>query len=125
MNRMPALVVLLVGVLGLAAPARAQDRQIRAFVGATFAGESTFVDLTKDDAPGHAHFTLGAQAAWLFDIFGVDVDVADTPGFFEGGSNFLVIQSRVTTPLFSATSNFARSRAVVINPAPGAIAPVG
>jgi hypothetical protein len=88
---------LVIALCALAAPARAQDRQIRGFMGATFAGSSTFVDLTKEDAPSHAHFTLGGQATWLWDILGVGVDVADTPGFFEGGSTNLVLKSRVTT----------------------------
>jgi hypothetical protein len=83
--------------LTLAMPASAQDRQIRGFIGTTFAGSSTFVDLTTEDAPSHPHFTLGAQATWLWEILGIDVDVADTPGFFEGGGTNLIIKSRVTS----------------------------
>ncbi len=89
---------LMVAVVLAAAPARAQtDRQMRAFIGATFAGDSTFVDLTKENAPSHAHATVGVQAAWLGDIVGVDVDFAHTPGFFTGGQANLVVSSSVTT----------------------------
>jgi hypothetical protein len=98
MARLAGVGALVVAIVGLAAPARAQiDQQVRVFVGASFAGHSTFVDLTKDDAPSHAHFTIGAQAVWLGDIFGVGAEVADIPGFFEGGTSYLVTTSRVTT----------------------------
>lgn len=95
MRRGLGIAGLVVGLVLTATAVDAADRQIRAFFGTTFAGESTFVNL--EDAAGDPHFTLGAQAAWLGEIFGADVEFADTPGFFEGGSNKLVIQSRVTT----------------------------
>jgi hypothetical protein len=98
MNRRAGLAATLAFVAAaMAAPASAQDRQIRGFIGTTFAGSSTFVDLTTEDAPSHPHFTLGAQATWLWEVFGIDVDVADTPGFFEGGGTNLIIKSRVTS----------------------------
>ncbi len=83
---------------GIARPGYAQsDRQIRGFLGATFAGDTSFEDATGEDAPGRAHLAIGAQAAWLGDIFGVDVDVADAPGFFQSPNSYLVTSSRVTT----------------------------
>jgi hypothetical protein len=99
MGRSAVIRALVVVACGVAAPTQAQtDRQIRGFIGGTFAGHSTFVDLTSSDAPGHAHLSIGAQAVWLGDVFGVDVDVADVPGFFEGGaSSYLVTGSRVST----------------------------
>jgi hypothetical protein len=98
MRRVIGVAALVVAIAAAAAPASAQvDRQVRAFIGTTFAGHSTFVDLTKEDAPSHPHLALGAQAAWLGDVFGVEADVADVPGFFEGGSSYLVTGSRVTT----------------------------
>ena len=79
-------------------PAWAQvDRQVRGFIGATFAGHSTFVDLTKEDAPSNPHVAIGAQAAWIWNVLGVEADFADTPGFFEGAGSHLITSSRVTT----------------------------
>ena len=78
-----------------ATSARAADRQVRPFVGTTFAGSTTFVDL--ENAAGDAHVTIGVNAAVLGDVLGVDVDFSHTPGFFEGGSSNLVLKSGVTT----------------------------
>src|SRR5581483_677570 len=98
MNRVAATVLVVLAACAVAAPARAQtDRQIRGFLGAAFAGNTSFVDATKQDAPGRAHLAVGAQAAWLGEILGVDVDVADVPGFFQSPSSYLVTSSRVTT----------------------------
>ena len=91
-----AWVMALAGVLA-AAPARAADRQFRPFVGLTFDGSSTFVDLTGQNAPSQPHITFGANMAVLGEIFGVDVDAAYTPGFFEAGNADLVLKSSVTT----------------------------
>jgi len=88
-------VAVVASVVWMPASAHAGDRQIRGFFGATFAGNSSFVDL--ENAAGNAHFTIGGQAAWLGEIFGVEGEVADTPGFFESGSSNLVIKSGVTT----------------------------
>jgi hypothetical protein len=78
-----------------AATARAADRQIRPFIGVTFAGDTSIVD--NEHAAGHAHTTLGISAARLGDIFGFDVEVARTPGFFQAGDVHLVQNSHVTT----------------------------
>jgi hypothetical protein len=78
-----------------AATASAADRQIRPFIGVTFAGDATIID--SEHAAGHAHTTLGVNAAMLGDIFGFDVEVARTPGFFEAGNVHLVLNSHVTT----------------------------
>ena len=95
MERQLGIAGLVVGLVLMAGAAEAADQQIRAFFGATFAGETTFVDL--ENAAGQAHLTIGGQAAWLGEIFGAEGEVADTPGFFEGGKKNLVIKSRVTT----------------------------
>ena len=82
----------------VASPAYAQrDRQIRGFLGATFAGDTSFADTTGQDVASRAHLAIGAQAAWVGEIFGVDVDVADAPGFFQSPTSYLVTSSRVTT----------------------------
>jgi hypothetical protein len=72
----------------------AADRQIRPFVGATFGGGTTFVDL--EDASGNPNLAIGVGAMFLGEVLGTEVEVADAPGFFEAGKN-LVRGSRVTT----------------------------
>jgi hypothetical protein len=86
--------VLASGLLLLCVRTEAADRQIRGFAGATFGGTTPFVDL--EDAAGKLHPTIGA-AVFLGELFGVDVDVADVPGFMEADDKHLVLHSRVTT----------------------------
>lgn len=84
-----------VGVVLAASAARGADRQLRPFVGTTFAGSTTFVDL--EHAAGDAHATIGVNAAVIGEIFGVEADVGHTFGFFQGGNANLVLNSSVTT----------------------------
>jgi hypothetical protein len=88
-------VVLMTGLLLLSARTYAEDRQIRPFVGATFGGGTTFVDL--DHVVGKANRAIGASAVFLGELFGAEIDVADAPGFFESDGKHLVFNSRVTT----------------------------
>ena len=81
------------GLLLIAAGANAEDRQLRPFIGATFGGGTTFVELDR----GKAKLAVGIGAVFLGEIFGAEVDLADAPGFFESGDNHLVVGSRVTT----------------------------
>ena len=81
------------GALG--SRAAAAERQIRPFVAVTFGGDTTFVDL--EHAAGKPHATIGASALVLGEIFGVEADVAHTPGFFQNGDSGLVLSSSVTT----------------------------
>ncbi|HZT76026.1 MAG TPA: outer membrane beta-barrel protein [Vicinamibacterales bacterium] len=85
------------GLIAAAAPSRAADQQTRFFLGSTFAGSSTYVDLSGDDAPSKAHLTYGGNLDLLGEIVGVDVDFAYTPGLFEGKNTNLVLKSSVTT----------------------------
>jgi hypothetical protein len=83
--------------LSMAADARGADKQIRPFVGFTFAGDTTFVPNISEGA-GKIHATVGVSAAVLGDVFGVDVDFAHTPGFFQTGDpNDLILSSSITT----------------------------
>jgi hypothetical protein len=75
--------------------ASAADNQIRPFVGTTFRGGTTFIDL--EGAAGKPNLIIGASLVTIGEIFGVDVDVADAPGFFQSGDTHLVLSSRVTT----------------------------
>jgi hypothetical protein len=88
------LVAMAAGVL-LAARTSAADRQIRPFVGATFAGSTTFVD--TENAVGQADVSIGASAVFLGELFGAEIDAGDTSGFFQSGDQHLVLGSRVTT----------------------------
>jgi hypothetical protein len=73
----------------------AADRQLRPFIGATFAGATTFVD--PENAVGVPNLVIGGSAAVLGEVFGVEADVGDMPGLFESGDANLVHYSRVTT----------------------------
>lgn len=84
---------LVAGLLLIAARANAEDRQLRPFIGATFGGGTTFVELDR----GKAKLAVGIGAVFLGEVFGAEIDLADAPGFFESGDNHLVIGSRVTT----------------------------
>jgi hypothetical protein len=88
-------VVLAAALVLLPARAGAGDRQLRPFMGATFGGGTTFVD--PEDVAGQPNLAIGVDAVFLGEIFGVEIDVADAPGYFESGDNILVRRSRVMT----------------------------
>ena len=46
---------------------------------------------------GKPHLALGVSLVTLGEVFGVDIDLADAPGFFESGDRHLVLGGRVTT----------------------------
>ena len=87
--------VLALAVLALGRPAAAADRQVRPFVGFTFGGRTTLVNL--DDAVEKHHGMIGVTNAILGDVVGIDIDLARGPGFFQGGDRHLVLESSVTT----------------------------
>lgn len=92
---------LIAGVLLLSsASAFAADNQIRPYLGGTFRGGTTFVDLEK--AAGKHNVVVGASVVTLGEMFGAEVDLGDAPGFFQAGDQHLVLSSRVTT----LTGNF-------------------
>lgn len=70
------------------------DRQIKPFVGFTFGGATTLVDV--GEGRDKKHLALGAGAVFLGEIFGVEADLGYMPGFFEGGTS-LVVRSSVVT----------------------------
>ena len=77
-------------------PARAfAEWQLRPFLGATFGGDTTFVDF--EHAAGKPNVVFGLGGELLGDVIGVDVDVGFAPGFFQAGSERLVLRSSVTT----------------------------
>ena len=90
-----ALAVVAAVWLGGSASAAAAERQIRPFVGVTFAGATPFPDL--EEAVGKRHPAIGVGAVVLGEMFGAEVDFADIPGFLEADDKPLVLYSRVTT----------------------------
>ena len=89
------ILVLAAGLLLLSTRTSAADRQIRPYIGATFAGSTTIVD--PENAVGSPNVTIGGSAVFLGEVFGADFDVSDVPGLFESGDQNLVHSSRVTT----------------------------
>lgn len=87
-------IVVAAGLLLASPRIYAEDRQIRPFIGLTFGGGTTFV---PNNAVGKPNPAIGASAVFLGDVFGVEVDIADAPGFFEPDDKHLVVSSRVTT----------------------------
>ena len=80
----------------LFAPARTSaEWQIRPFLGVTFGGSTTFVDLAQ--AAGSPNVVFGANGRWLGNVIGIDVDFGHAPGFFESGDQQLVQRSSATT----------------------------
>jgi len=96
-------ILLTAGLLLLPHAALAGDRQIRPFFGAAFNAGSTFFRPPSNTSPTPAddsigkNLVLGASAVFISEIFGIEADVADVPGFFESDASALVIDSRVTT----------------------------
>jgi len=77
-------------------PARmSAEWQIRPFLGASFGGSTTLIDL--DHAAGSPNVVVGVNGALLGDVIGVDVDFGRAPGFFQTGDQNLVRGSSVTT----------------------------
>jgi hypothetical protein len=98
MSRRPAVrktLVLAGGLLLVSRAVFAADRQVRPFVGATFAGSTTVVD--PEDGARSPSISIGGSAVFLGELFGAEVEIADGPGFFEAGDRNLVRYSRVTT----------------------------
>src|SRR5438105_918884 len=80
----------------MAALAEAEG-QIKPFIGATFAGGTTFID--PEHAVGKPNPAVGATVMLLGEVLGVEVDLAYAPGFFQTGQHnpLLVLSSSVTT----------------------------
>ncbi len=96
MKRIRPLAFLL-SCLVLSPGAADAEWQVKPFLGVTFGGDTTFLDL--EQASGKRHTALGVSAAGLGDMIGVEADFMHVPGFFQrsGGRPLLVLQSSVTT----------------------------
>ena len=69
--------------------------QVKPFLGTSFGGTTTFVDV--EGAAGSPTIVFGANAVLLGDVFGLDVDFGYGPGFFESRDGDQVVSSSVTT----------------------------
>lgn len=89
--------MLTLAILLLLASRASAEWQIKPFLGAAFAGSTTYLDL--DQGAGVRHVTVGVSGMNLGEIFGVEADVAHVPGFFQSGGQFsqLVRGSSATT----------------------------
>ena len=67
----------------LTSPVAAAEKQIRVFVGLTFAGNTTFVDF--EQAAGGPNRLMGVQAAAIGEVVGIEADVGWSPGYFQSG----------------------------------------
>src|SRR5258706_1502721 len=76
------------------APAAA-DWHIKPFVGLTFGGGTTLVDV--EEAVGKPNPIVGVTCVLLGNILGVEGDLGLAPGMFESGGKKIVNSSRVTT----------------------------
>jgi hypothetical protein len=94
---MPRVWPLAVAVLLLSARATAAEKQVRGFVGLTFAGSTTFFD--AEQAAKGPNRLIGSSFSVLGEIVGVEADVGWSPGFFQSGDQNppLVSKSGVTT----------------------------
>jgi hypothetical protein len=87
---------LLATMLLLLTPAQAgAEWQIKPFLGVTFGGSTTLVDL--EHAAGDLKLAVGVSGVLLGEVIGVEADVGHTSGFFQSGGQGLVLNSGVTT----------------------------
>lgn len=82
-------------LLSASSRAMAGERQIRPFIGVTFDGDTTLIDV--EHGVGKSHGLVGVSGVWLGEVLGIEADLGHTPGFFQAGDRRLVLGSRVTT----------------------------
>lgn len=86
--------VLLLLLLGVAAPVAAEG-QVKPFLGVTFGGATNlYGDFAH--AVGKRKLALGISTVVIGEVLGFEVDLSQTPGFFQNGGN-LVLSSSMTT----------------------------
>jgi hypothetical protein len=81
-------------LLTMPAAARA-EWQLRPFLGATFGGGTTLVDL--DEAVGSGNVGLGMSGVLIGEVVGLEADLGYGPGFFQNGDRHRVVSSSVAT----------------------------
>jgi len=94
--RLIVVAVALIAVASTAAHAQG-EWQVKAFIGPLFGATTTINDL--DEATGKSHATYGASFTELWEVFGLEGEIARTPGFFEReptGQNLVLSSSLLT-----------------------------
>ena len=86
---------LAIALLLLAPAPAAAEWQIRPFIGFTFGGATTFVDL--EQAAGEQKAVIGVSGGWLGEIFGFEGDFGLIPGFFQTAEKDLLLESGLRT----------------------------
>ncbi len=74
--------------------------QVKPFIGLTFGGSTTLVDLEK--AVGKANPVIGVNGGAIGEVAGFDVDFARAPGFFQSGNQNLLLASQASTVTWNA-----------------------
>ena len=87
--------VIALTLLALGPVKAAAEWQIKPFLGVTFGGNTTFVDV--EDGVDNPHISFGVSTLLVGEIFGLEADFGQAPGFFQAGEGRLVKQSNVTT----------------------------
>lgn len=88
--------IFFIGILLLMNPTTALGEwQIKPFIGLSFGGDTTFIDV--ENAAQTPNITFGASGLLLGEIFGVEADIGHAPGFFQSDDRQLVQRSSVTT----------------------------
>jgi hypothetical protein len=90
------------GLLGAAlamlvlVPSRATaELQLKPYVGLTFGGGTTLIDV--GDAAGSRTFVEGIGFVYIGEVFGLEADASFAPGFFDKGNQRTVVRSSVGT----------------------------
>jgi hypothetical protein len=98
--------ILLLALLSHATLGRAEG-QIKPFLGLTFGGNTNLYG-DFDFAVGKRKTTVGISTVLIGDVFGVEVDLGRTPGFFQAGRGGLVLKSSLTTLTSNLTLGLPR-----------------
>lgn len=73
----------------------AQEWQVKPFLGLTFGGATTIVDV--EEAADNRHLVIGGSVMRLGEMLGLEADFGFAPGFFQTGDLRQVDRSAVTT----------------------------
>jgi hypothetical protein len=79
-------------------PAQAfAEWQVRPFLGVSFRGDTTFVDLTGAAGRPSPNVVIGGNGAFLGNVIGIEADFGYAPGFFQSGDENVVRGNSATT----------------------------
>jgi len=86
-------------------PLRA-EWQIKPFIGLTFGGSTTLIDL--EQAVGKANPVIGVNGGAIGEVVGFDVDFGRASGFFQSGNQNLLLASQASTVTWNAVMAMPR-----------------